>query len=199
MAGRTRVKEHENLSDSNILRVIGLLEGEKPITKKAACEILNITYNTTRLNKIIEDFKQAAAREKEMRAKKRFTPPTPDEIQYVVQSYLGGEAVCEIAKSIYRSDSFVNNVLDRVNCPRRVRPASYWKPELLPEGCIKQQFSPGEKVFAARYSSLATIQREYQPGVYSVWLDSEEWQQFAYQPWWELGSLDHLRSMGIKL
>ena len=31
---------------------------EKPITKKEACEVLSISYNTTRLNKIIAEFEE---------------------------------------------------------------------------------------------------------------------------------------------
>jgi len=56
--GRVKAKEHENLSEANIKKVIELLEAEKPITKKEACEVLNISYNTTRLSKIIEEFKE---------------------------------------------------------------------------------------------------------------------------------------------
>ena len=48
-------KEHEKLTQENIQHVINLLNSEKPITKKETCQILNITYNTTRLNSI-QDF-----------------------------------------------------------------------------------------------------------------------------------------------
>ena len=40
---RVKVKEHENLSNLNIRPVISLLEAEIPITKKIACELLNIS------------------------------------------------------------------------------------------------------------------------------------------------------------
>ena len=46
-----RKRAHENLSEVNIRRVISALE--EGITKKSACEMLNISYNTTRLNRII--------------------------------------------------------------------------------------------------------------------------------------------------
>ena len=54
-------KDYENLTKSNIQRVIKLLESEKPITKKEACQMLRITYNTTRLARIIEDHKDQEA------------------------------------------------------------------------------------------------------------------------------------------
>ena len=37
-----RKKREEKLSETNINKVIELLASEKPITKKEACEILNI-------------------------------------------------------------------------------------------------------------------------------------------------------------
>ena len=48
MAG-IRKKKEEQLSETNINKVIDLLSADKPITKKEACGILNIAYNTTRL------------------------------------------------------------------------------------------------------------------------------------------------------
>ena len=37
--------------------VIAKLEAEKPITKKLACEMLGIAYNTTRLENLIQEYK----------------------------------------------------------------------------------------------------------------------------------------------
>lgn len=54
---RVKKQEHEKITDANIKRVIGLLEASPPITKKEACEILGMSYNTTRLTKIIEEWK----------------------------------------------------------------------------------------------------------------------------------------------
>ena len=48
-------QDHERLDDATIGRVVSLLGAEKPITKKAACETLNISYNTARLKKIIDE------------------------------------------------------------------------------------------------------------------------------------------------
>ena len=49
-------KSHEKLSPENIARVIEHLNADSPITKKEACEMLNIRYNTTRLQRIIDDY-----------------------------------------------------------------------------------------------------------------------------------------------
>ena len=55
-----RKREGENLSPANIRRVIHSLN-EEGITKKVACEMLNISYNTTRLNRIIEEVEEQEA------------------------------------------------------------------------------------------------------------------------------------------
>ncbi len=57
MVRGVRQKKHEKLDAANLDKVIALLESDSPITKKEACEILNITYNTTRLKRIIEETK----------------------------------------------------------------------------------------------------------------------------------------------
>ena len=51
-------RSHEKLTDTNIRHVMQLLDAESPITKKEACSILNISYNTTRLKTIIEEYKE---------------------------------------------------------------------------------------------------------------------------------------------
>ena len=43
---RVKVKDSEKLTPSNIRQVINLLESNKPITKKQACSMLRISYNT---------------------------------------------------------------------------------------------------------------------------------------------------------
>ena len=71
MAGRgVKAKSHEKLDDANVQRVIELLGGDEPITKKEACEILNIRYNTTRLQRIIDEHNEVwEYKEKNVEAK----------------------------------------------------------------------------------------------------------------------------------
>ncbi len=197
-----KVKDSEELSDSNIEKVIGLLSAEKPCTKKEACSILRITYNTTRLQTIIDNFLEKKARTAKLRAEKSHTPASESEIQFVIQEYLHGNTVSGIAESLYRSSSFVDKVLERCAVPRRATGWSYLTPQLVPEEAIRDSFSIGEKVWSTRYESLATIKAEVpnQPHpskVYRVYLEDESWQQSAYQPAEELASLDHLNKYGV--
>ena len=199
-----KVKESEDLSSANIEKVIGLLSAEKPCTKKEACSILRIAYNTTRLQTIIDNYKEKKQREAQLRADKARKPATLAEIQYAIQEYLTGEAISKIAESLYRSASFVDRILTRCAVPKRCTGWSYFTPELIPEESSKEEFQVGEKVWSARYESIATIRAEVprQPHpskVYRIYLEDERWQQSAYQPAEELASLSHLINYGVKI
>lgn len=208
MARKRSALEEEKMTDANILRVIGLLEpkdeGVKPITKKDACEILGMAYNTTRLGTIIQQFKDKRERDAQRRAEKRGKPATQDEVQYIISEYLNGETVDAITKSTYRSPQFVKNILDTHAVPIRKSSPDYFHPELIPEGAMRDRFKVGEIVYSARYDSTARIEaeRENHPvhgWVYAIWLLSERWMQAAYQPASELASLEHLRELGVKI
>ena len=198
--------EEELMTDANIARVIRLLEpaeeGVKPITKKDACQILGMSYNTTRLATIIQQYKDKQARDKRFRAEKRGKPLTSDELTYIISEYLTGEPIDAISKSIYRSAGFVKQVLENNSVPLRVPGHSYFKPQLIPEGAVRERFKVGEVVYSARYDTLAKINAEKQDPkhgwIYAVWLRGN-WQQSAYQPAYELASLEHLRELGVSI
>ena len=193
------------LTEANILRVIDLLEPKegKPGTKKDACQILGITYNTTRLATIIEQYKAKKAKELERRAALRGKPATSDEINYVIQEYLEGNTVDSISKSLYRSAGFVSQLLERYDVPKRASSQDYFRPELIPEGAMRSRFAVGEIVYSARYDSIARIDTEQSDPrygwVYRIWLLADKWKQSAYQEACELASLQHLRGLGVKI
>ena len=111
----TRAKNvDERLDEAHMERVISALEGEKPITKKEACAILGIAYNTTRLGTLIEKYKESKDREAKRRAALRGKPATQDEIVYVISEYLEGSTIDAITKSTYRPSNFVKHILKMV-------------------------------------------------------------------------------------
>ena len=112
-----RKRAHENLSDANIRRVISALE--EGSTKKSACEMLNISYNTTRLNRIIEEFEEQESFVAMRKLQTKGKPASPEEIKQVIQDYVEGESISDIAKSIYRSQAFVKGIINRVGVPQR--------------------------------------------------------------------------------
>lgn len=201
---RTKNSEDEKLDAQTLDRVIALLEPEegKPISKKDACAMLCIAYNTTRLASLIEKHKEKKAATKLRREALRGKPATPAEIQYIVSGYLEGETISGLAERSYRGTSFIRGILEQYGVPIRATAHDYFKPELIPEAAMQQRFKVGETVYSARYDSLAKIHHElFQKNqwVYRIWLESEKWQQFAYQEAAELASLEHIRKLGVEL
>jgi len=208
MATRKRTElEEELMTDANIAKVIKLLEpteeGVKPITKKDACQILGMAYNTTRLGNIIEQYKTRQARNAARRAELRGKPLSADELQYMISEYLEGESIDAISKATYRSTAMVKSVLEKNGVPIRVPGHSYFNPQLIPETAVRDRFAVGEVVYSSRYDSTARIEAELQDArhgwVYRIWLLSEKWMQSAYQPAYELASLQHLREIGVRI
>ncbi len=199
---RIKTKEGELLTDDNIKKVINLLE--QNITKKAACEILNISYNTTRLTTIITNYKQKCEFEAAQRAKNRGKPPTDYERKTVIEEYLTGEAITNIAKRLFRGPEFVKNILIDCKVPIREVGANFWdNVPLIPEEATRSEFKIKEKVYSVRYQSLAEIDRVFTDKkgqtAYGIFLLAEHLREFAYQPSWELASLEHLKQYGVNL
>lgn len=204
MAKRVKAKESEKLDDNNIKYVISLLESDKPITKKEACSILRISYNTTRLGNIIAGYKEREATEARLRAKNRGKSATDGEVTRAIEEYLNGDSISEIAKYMYRSSSFIKGILTRYNVPVRSTSSDYLSPELLPDEVLSKDFEPGELVWSARYNTTAYIAKklpEVHPihgNCYRIWTNGKD-RKSAYQPWYELGRLEHLQNLGVKL
>jgi hypothetical protein len=103
----------------------------------------------------------------------------------------------------YRSSRFIKDILEGNSVPIRVPGSSYFNPELIPDGAVRDRFKIGEVVYSSRYDSVARIDAEQNTAkhgfVYRIWLLAERWQQNAYQEATELASLEHLRQMGVRI
>ena len=157
-------KDWENLSPSNIEKVITLLnpqDGGRPITKKEACSILNISYNTARLASIIDEHLGHKEYVQLRKSQNRGKPATDMEISEVIRDYLQGDSIATIAKSLYRSSGFVKSIVERVGIPSRgVSKEERLSIGYLPEECVAEEFSPGEIVWSARHHAPAEIRYE---------------------------------------
>lgn len=208
MATRKRsASEEELMTDANIAKVIRLLEpteeGKKPITKKDACQMLGMSYNTTRLGTIIEEYRQKQVRTAQRKSQLRGKPATQEEKVYIISEYLNGETVDAISKMTYRSSKFIKDILEANSVPIRVPGSSYFDPQLIPDGAVRERFKVGEVVYSSRYDSIARIDAEQKTEkygfIYRIWLLSDKWLQSAYQEAGELASLEHLRELGVKI
>ena len=159
-----RTKKHENLTQANITKVIELLnptDGSKPITKKEACGILNIAYNTTRLGNIIAEHLEMMEFRARRKAQNKGKAATKKEITDAVAGYLEGMTVADIAKSLYRSPAFVKGIIERIGVPQKLAHTDYEgrRNALLPDQCMADEFEEGERVWAIRQNYPAIAQR----------------------------------------
>ena len=222
---RIKKKDHENLSSENIQRVISMLQPtsleQKPITKKVACEMLNISYNTTRLDTILSDYQDRLEYVEKRKSQNRGKSASQSEVQEAVQDYLAGANVSTIAKYLYRSPSFVKNILERIGVPQRPPSVEDRKqPAFLPENCVAEEFQSGEIVWSARYHSPAVIvkkenkplyQQKYSSECYQIYIFEKEGEAdspfiqagiggfYANSLAYDLGKLSHLAELGIDL
>ena len=214
-------KAHEKLDDITISRVIVELESENPITKKEACGMLNISYNTTRLAKIIKNYEEEQEYKKSRRNKNRGKPATQDEIREIITKYLIATPISHIAKQLYRSSAFVKGYIDRIGVPTRVARDEEF---IVPDECVKEEFKIGEWVWFNDYhpnarggkagkivkdlTSTSKRAKEYECKCYSIhYWTPIEWQEGMWASWWsghkrfvgwttalsyEIGSIQHL-------
>ena len=188
---RVRRKRGERLDDETIGRVVKQLES---ISKKEACEVLNISYNTKRLDSIIENWLAEQERRKIMRASLRGKPTTIDEEREIVNSYINNDPIAEIEKFTFRTKDVIEKVINKYNIPKRIRGEySYFNPPFLPDEGIKEDYKEGDLVFAARYNCPATIKsvltvHPIHGTIYKIWIHGA-YARFANQPYYELGDL----------
>ena len=182
-----RKKEGEDLSEATIEKVINLLNQEKPITKKEACEILNISYNTTRLNRIIEEYKELLEYRTRRRKELRNAPLTDQDISEILSTYLETGNLTEIAESTFRSTSVIKGVLEKYNIPLRSTEYDYFNPPLLDDTSIQNDYTKDDLVYSARYTHPAKERKQNKHDDYRNRLLADL--QYALQPYWELGDL----------
>jgi len=223
---QTRKREHEKLDEANLNRVIELLEGEQPITKKVACEMLNISYNTTRLGSILAEHKDILEYRATRKAQNRGKRATDLEKRDAIERYLDGQTVSEIAKGLFRSTTFVRNLIDNIGVPQKITKSEMsvyrHRTPILPEQCVAEEFDIDERVWSAKYNTIAIIKKHvtehavnyvktYDSRMYQIFvitMTDFDTKYFGYQKiggfWshalaYDLGSLRHLKEYGIDI
>jgi hypothetical protein len=209
---RVKKKDYEDLSDTNIKKVIALLLAENPITKKEACEILNISYNTTRLQKIIDDYNENVAYRKLRMSQKRGRPADNSELKEMIEAFLSGEPIADISRSVYRSTAFVKSCLERIGVPERATGDDKLEMAYLPDECLSEDFSVDEIAWSAKYHSACIITKQlpekytekYGTKCYEIYVkEPSETDRIAgfcaAAPSYDLGKLEHLKQFGVNV
>ena len=216
---RLRKKAGEDLTDSTIAKVIKLLNpstSEKPITKKEACDLLKISYNTQRLQTIIEGYNERIEFRATRKKQKRGRPASADEISEAVRAHLRGDPITDIASGLYRSVPFVRSIIETVGVPTRGANAEErYAVGIIPDKCVAEEFDEGEVVWSAADHASATVlhqnknidyQSKYGCKCYSIYVHESSEEYEAYGPGYyssalayDLGSLKHLQEYDIDL
>lgn len=170
-----------------------LILAEKPITKKEACARLGIAYNTTRLDKLMQEYAERKERDKMLRARNRGKPASEYEIQSVIEGYLKKTSISEISKSLYRSPAFVKNILIRCGIPIRDSGNDFFNPLFLEEGVAKEDYKSGEIAYSARHQDTVEIGAKAKTELGTCyWCFLVEGQYKVPIMWWDLIPLQHL-------
>jgi len=184
-------KEGENLTKENIARVIEHLE--QGITKKEACEMLKISYNTSRLAKIISEHNEMELYSLKRRKALRGTRVSDLEKKQIIENYLSGDSLSSLSESTYRSVQTIKSVLSAYNVPIRSASNNYFSAVMFDEGSWKDSYEDGDLVYSARYNRPCTIKRLIQVhkehgNCYVIQFHGED-RYTACQPAYELADL----------
>ena len=159
MAKAATPKDKEEIPEAKIRQVIWMLKANK--TKKACCEHLGIAYNTTRLNKIIEDFRAKEQRAKDLKEKAKTMEITPAIRKDIASSYVNGEAQSAIAARYYISPQKVKSILMEMNVPIRARAKNAAaKTEHIAQD-LDVKFKVDDRVFYGPENAFAIITEVY--------------------------------------
>lgn len=191
-----RKKDYEKLDDLTISRVVSLLNQATPITKKAACEILNISYSTTRLARIIEEYKDKLEYAEKRKKHNKGRTIDEHETKDIAISYLSGESISSISKRLFRSVHTIKNYITSINLPVRDKITDYHNPKMMPDEMITDSLEVGEFAWSTRYNCVVEVM-DFIGDLYRIWIFGK-YNQFGYQPIEELGKLEILKQFTIR-
>ena len=189
--------------------------------------MLNIAYNTTRLQTIIDDYEDKKAYREKRKAQNRGKRATDAEISEAAERYLSGDPISTIAQGLFRSTGFVKAIIERVGVPTKTDDRIGY----LPDECCSEDFSEGELVWSARYHAPAIVKSElsvdyqaeregftdvnyekkYGSKCYCIWvlesINKEKDLFFqvetggfnAFSLAYDLGKLEHLQKYGVNI
>lgn len=196
-----RRRSHRSIPDAFFKRAIEWLEDGG--TKVGACRILSesgedVKSNTT-MERMIEEWKSEQETQKIMRAKKRGTIIDGFEAKSIIEDYLTGSPLSEIANRQYRSENMIKTFLIEAgafmldNEPEDPMFPHKIFPPLMPEELVADSFEIGEIVYVAGYKCYGEIMAKHSDSVYRVYLLSDRYQMNTYQDVANLGSIRQLK------
>lgn len=197
-----RVTSGEDFSPASIKKAMEALENGR--TKKDVCAMLKMSYNTSRLQKVIDNFLEQEEFKKQRRKSLRGTAVTKSEKASMVRAFLSGESITQISEENYRSTTIIKNILAQYNIPLTTSKNNYFNPVFLECG-ITDDYTKDDLVYSARYNSPAYIiksitDKDNSEGIlYRIWILGDK-ARFAVQPWYELSDLRKIQNeLNVKI
>jgi hypothetical protein len=136
----------------------------------------------------------------------------------MVEDYLNGENVSNIARRLYRSAGFVKSTLQRVGVPERPSSAeARTRAVPVPEGCQSDTFDIGETAWSVVYHAPCRIIKEvessdrYLGKVYRIYVMERVNSEgsffphilaggfYAHTPAYDIARIRHLEKYGVNL
>lgn len=148
-----------DIPEAKIRNAIWYLKEGK--TKKFVCEFLGINYNTKRLDKLIQDFKDSIDREERLKKAARTKVFTEQEKQNIAKAYLNGETQSALAKQYYISPQKIKKMLIETGTPIRGRGKnSTGQTDHIIQD-LEVKFKKNDKVFISKYNCFGIIDHVY--------------------------------------
>lgn len=166
-------------------------------TKKAVCAFLGMAYNTTRLQTEIDDYLSGVERSKEQRRLRRGKAILDTELVNIIESYMSGDSIANIADRFYRSEALVKSTLEKHGALLRDSKANPLSPSILPDNAMSDSFEEGDIVWLAAYSMIGEIKKKISPDGYRVYILNRDYHRYVNQYAHDLGSMKYLESLGV--
>lgn len=166
-------------------------------TKKAVCAFLGMAYNTTRLQTEIDDYLSGVERSKEQRRLRRGKAILDTELVNIIESYISGDSIANIADRFYRSEALVKSTLEKHGALLRDSKANPLSPSILPDNAMSDSFEEGDIVWLAAYSMIGEIKKKISPDGYRVYILNRDYHRYVNQYAHDLGSMKYLESLGV--
>lgn len=147
------------IPEAKIRQVIWMLKTGK--TKKACCEHLGISYNTKKLDSIIEEFHSKLEREAALKKAAKTKVFTQEEKRAIADAYLNGETQTSLAQTYFISPQKLKTILIEMNVPIRGRGKnSEAKVDHIVQD-LEVRFKRGDRVFVSKYNCFGVIDRVF--------------------------------------
>lgn len=170
---------------------------EEGSTKKDVCAFLGIAYNVKRLATEIEDYLSGIERSKEQRRLRRGKAILDTELVNIIESYMAGDSIANIADRFYRSEALVKSTLEKHGALLRDSKANPLSPSILPDNAMSDSFEEGDIVWLAAYSMIGEIKKKISPDGYRVYILNRDYHRYVNQYAHDLGSMKYLESLGV--